>query len=82
MLLLFGQLEEFEDTKLVIRICKSKKDRQCNGQKKKYKRTNNDQQNITQKTEDQVTGTTLKTEDQVTGTTLKTELKQYIVNLN
>jgi len=53
-------LEEFEDTKLVIRICKSKKDRQCNGQKKKYKRTNNDQQNITQKTEDQATGTPLK----------------------
>ena len=29
--------EEFEDTKGVIRICKSKKDRQHNGQKKKYK---------------------------------------------
>jgi hypothetical protein len=26
--------EEFEDTKCVIRICKSKKDRQHNGQKK------------------------------------------------
>ena len=26
----------------VIRIRKSKKNRQCNGQKKKYKRTNND----------------------------------------
>jgi hypothetical protein len=34
--------EEFEDTKVVIRICKSKKNRQHNGQKKKYKRTNND----------------------------------------
>jgi len=34
--------EEFEDTKGVIRICKSKKGRQHNGQKKKYKSTNND----------------------------------------
>jgi hypothetical protein len=38
--------EEFEDTKRVIRICKSKKDRQHNGQKKKDKRTNNDIQDI------------------------------------
>ena len=37
--------EEFEDTKGVIRIRKSK-NRQHNGQKKKYKRTNNDPQNI------------------------------------
>ena len=37
--------EEFEDTKGLIRICKSK-DRQHNGQKKKYKRTNNNLQNI------------------------------------
>ena len=36
--------EEFEDTKKVIRIRKSKKDIQHNG--KKYKRTNNDLQNI------------------------------------
>ena len=37
--------EEFEDTKgaIIIRISKN---RQHNGQKKKYKRTNNDQQNI------------------------------------
>jgi hypothetical protein len=34
--------EEFEDTKCVIRICKSKKDRQHNGQKK----TNSDLQSI------------------------------------
>ena len=40
------QLEEFEDTKGAIRIRISKKNRQHNGQKKKYKRTNNDQQNI------------------------------------
>ena len=38
--------EEFEDTKGVIRIRISKKDRQHNGQKKKDKRTNNDLQNI------------------------------------
>jgi len=38
--------EKFEDTKGVIRIRKSKKDRQHNGQKKKDKRTNNDLQNI------------------------------------
>jgi hypothetical protein len=38
--------EEFEDTKGVIRIRKSKKNRQHNSQKKKYKRTNNDLQNI------------------------------------
>jgi hypothetical protein len=34
-----------EDTKEVIRIRKSKKDRQHNGQKKKDKKTNNDLQN-------------------------------------
>ena len=33
---------EFKDTKEVIRIRKSKKNRQHNGKKKKYKRTNND----------------------------------------
>ena len=38
--------EEFEDTTRVIRIRISKKIRQHNGQKKKYKRTNNDLQNI------------------------------------
>jgi hypothetical protein len=38
--------EEFEDTKGEMRIRKSKKSRQHNGQKKKYKRTNNDLQNI------------------------------------
>jgi hypothetical protein len=53
--------EEFEDTKGVIKICKSKKDRQCNAQKKKNKRTNNDLQNTTQKTKDQVTRILLKT---------------------
>jgi hypothetical protein len=38
--------KEFEDTKGVIRIRKSKKDRQDNGQNKKDKRTKNDLQNI------------------------------------
>ena len=37
--------EEYEDTKEVIRIRISKRNRQHNGQKK-YKRTNNDQENI------------------------------------
>jgi hypothetical protein len=37
--------EEFEDATGIIRIRKSK-DRQHNGQKKKYKRTNNDLQSI------------------------------------
>jgi hypothetical protein len=38
--------EEFDDTKGVSRILKSKKDIQQHGQKKKDKRTNNDLQNI------------------------------------
>jgi hypothetical protein len=38
--------EEFEDTKGAIRIRISKKNRQHNGQKKKYKRTNNDLQSM------------------------------------
>ena len=42
-------LEEFEDTKRVIRIRISKKNRKHNGQRKKYKRTNNDLQNIHKK---------------------------------
>jgi hypothetical protein len=47
--------EEFEDTKGVIRIRKSMKERQQNGQKKKNKRTNNDLQNI--RIKDRVTRT-------------------------
>ena len=38
--------EEFENTKGVIKIRISKKNRQHNGQNKTYKRTNNDLQNI------------------------------------
>ena len=46
---MYNVQEEFENTKGVIRIRKSKKDRQhnVNGQKKKGKRTNNDLQNTT-----------------------------------
>ena len=49
-----------EDTKGVIKICKSK-DRQQNGKKKRDKRTNNDLRNTTQKTKDRATRTPLKT---------------------
>jgi len=34
--------EEFEDSKVVIRICKSKKDRQYNDQMKRSTMTNSD----------------------------------------
>jgi hypothetical protein len=44
-----------DDMKGVIRICKSKKDRQHNGKQKKDKRTNSDLQNTAQKTTDRVT---------------------------
>jgi len=55
-------LGEFEDSKGVIRIGISQKNRQHNGQKKEYKRTNKYLQNITQKTKDQAPRTPLKTE--------------------
>ena len=42
----YTRKEEFEDTKGVKRIRKSKKNRQHIGQKKKYNMTNNDLQNI------------------------------------
>ena len=54
--------EEFEDTKGVIRIRISKKNRQHNNQKKKYKRTNSDLAKHTYKTKDRVTRTPLQTE--------------------
>ena len=50
--------EEFEDTNGVIRIRISKKNRQHNGQSKKYKQRSTKH---TYKTKDQVTRTTLKT---------------------
>jgi len=58
---LFILPEDFEDTKGIIRIRKSKKDRQHNGQNKKEIRTNNDLQSITHKTKDRVTRTPVKT---------------------
>ena len=48
-------LEEFADTKDVIKIHKSKMYRQHNDLKKKNKRTNNDLQSTTQKTKDRAT---------------------------
>jgi hypothetical protein len=50
--------EEFEDTKRVIRIRISKKNKKHHSQEKKYKRKNNDPQN-TPKTKDRVTRTPL-----------------------
>jgi hypothetical protein len=52
--------EEFGDIKGVIRIRKSKKDRQHNGPKKRDKRTNNNLQNTTQKTKDWAAGASIK----------------------
>ena len=57
--------EEFEDTKEVIRFRISKKNRQHNGQKKKYKRTNNDLQNIHIKLKNRVIRTPLKHGDEL-----------------
>ena len=51
-----------EDTKGVVRICKSKKDRQHNGQKKKYKKQSTKH---THKTKDWVTRTPLKSEGEL-----------------
>ena len=59
MSILFDK-EDLEDTKRVIRIHKSKKNRHHNGLKKNDKRTNNDLQNTTQKTNDRATRTPLK----------------------
>ena len=52
--------EKLENTKGVIRICKSK-DIQDNGLQKKGERTNNDQQNIHTKLRSSTTRTPLKT---------------------
>ena len=51
---------ESEDCNELIRINKSKKDKQYNGQKKKDKSTNNDLKHNTQKTKDRVTPIPLK----------------------
>ena len=61
-----GHEEEFEDTKEVIRIFISKRNRQhyAYGQKKKYKiKGQNRFTKDTHKTKDRVTRTSLKTED-------------------
>jgi hypothetical protein len=55
-------LEELEDTKGAIRICKLKKIRQHNGQKKKYKQRSTKH---THKTKDRVTRTPLKAGDEL-----------------
>ena len=47
--MVLSQQEEVEDTKGLMRIRTSKKDRQHNGQKKRNKGTNNDLQNTAQK---------------------------------
>ena len=76
--------EEFEDTKGVIRIRISKKNRQHNGQKKKNRQDNgqkkknrqhNGQKTEVQKDEQGSTKRTHKTKDRVTRTPLKTEGK-------
>ena len=53
-------IEWLEDTKEVIRIHKSKKDIQHNGQKKKDKRPNSDLHNTTQKNKGRATHFPLK----------------------
>jgi hypothetical protein len=65
--------DEFEDTKWVIKSLRSKKDKQCNGQKKEKERTKNDQQNTTQKTKDRAARTPLKTNNDRQNTTQKTK---------
>jgi hypothetical protein len=54
--------EELEDTKGVIRIRISKKNRQDNGQNKTIQKNKQRSARHTHKTKDQVTGTPLKTE--------------------
>ena len=60
-----SRLEEFEESKGVIRNRKSKNDRQYNGQKKKEIGTKNELQNTTEKTKDRATQTLLKTGDEL-----------------
>jgi len=71
--------EEFEDTKEVTRNRKLKKDRQHNGQKKKYKGTNNDLQNITHKTKDPVTSTPVKTGSELMCSTKIEQDNAYLI---
>ena len=68
LILMFGltqqglEEEEFEDTKGVIRIRISKKNRQHNGQKKKVQKNKQRSTKHTHKTKDRVTRTPLKSE--------------------
>ena len=57
--------KRIENTKGVIRIHKSMKDRQNNGQKKKDNGTNSDLQNTTQKTKDRTIRNPLNTRDEL-----------------
>ena len=54
-------LEEFEDTKGVIKICISKKNKQHNGKKKRVKKDKQRSTKHTHKTKDRVTRTLLRT---------------------
>ena len=55
----------FSQVEGVIRIRKSKKDRQYNSERQTGKGTNNDLQNTTQKTKDRATRTPLKIESEL-----------------
>ena len=57
ILYIYTSMKTFQGTKGVIRINKSKKDRQHNDQRQKIKMTNNDLQNNIQKTKDRATRT-------------------------
>jgi hypothetical protein len=57
---MFSEKEEFNDTKGVIRISISKKNRQHNGQKKKVQKDKQRSTKHTHKTKDRVTRTPLK----------------------
>jgi hypothetical protein len=63
--------EELEDTKGVIRICKSRKNRQHNGQKTEEQTTQWPKEKV-QKDKQRPTKHTYKTKDRVTRTPLKT----------
>jgi len=66
--------EKFEDTKGVIRIRKSKKDRQHNGQKKKDKQRSTKH---THKTKDRITRIPLKTRVEVSSCSTSCTFRVY-----
>ena len=57
--------KEFDDTKVITRICKSKNNRQRNGQKEKGQKNKQRSTKHTQKTKDRVTSSPLKTGDEL-----------------